>query len=90
MLCLDGHADVNIQSDDGWTPLMWAAYTKNVELLKILLKYGGDTIELWLQNKFGRTALDEALKRNLDDNAAALQNHARQYENGAQLELCKK
>eukprot|EP00945_MAST-04E_sp_MAST-4E-sp1_P002731 g2731.t1 len=90
LLCLDGHADVNIQSDDGWTPLMWAAYTKNVELLKILLKYGGDTIELWLQNKFGRTALDEALKRKLDDNAAALQNHARQYENGAQLELCKK
>ena len=36
LLCWKGGADINRQSNDGWTPLMWSVYTDSVEVSKFL------------------------------------------------------
>eukprot|EP00600_Ochromonadales_sp_CCMP1393_P009608 CAMPEP_0174954688 /NCGR_PEP_ID=MMETSP0004_2-20121128/565_1 /TAXON_ID=420556 /ORGANISM="Ochromonas sp., Strain CCMP1393" /LENGTH=341 /DNA_ID=CAMNT_0016202533 /DNA_START=135 /DNA_END=1160 /DNA_ORIENTATION=+ len=44
MLVREGKADVNIRERDGWTALMMAAFTGNVDLVHILLEFGADPL----------------------------------------------
>ena len=39
---LDSGADVNAKDKDGWTPLLWAAYNGNAEVISVLLQAGAD------------------------------------------------
>lgn len=55
---------VNIVDNFGWTPLMSAAYSGNIEIIKFLLKLGANKS---LQDKSGHTALDFAIKKNHPD-----------------------
>jgi ankyrin repeat protein len=41
-ILLDHHADVNSQNLDGWTPMMVAVNTDNLELVKLLIHYNID------------------------------------------------
>jgi ankyrin repeat protein len=52
--------DVNIRDENGWTPLMYAAwYNQNPEVVKILLEAGADAK---LVDDFGKKAIDYAKK----------------------------
>ncbi|WP_372369366.1 ankyrin repeat domain-containing protein [Candidatus Uabimicrobium sp. HlEnr_7] len=53
-LLIEKGAKVNLQDDEGQTPLFYAA---NVEVAKLLLKAGADTT---IKNKKGKTAVDVA------------------------------
>uniref|UniRef100_A0A3Q2XYX0 Uncharacterized protein n=1 Tax=Hippocampus comes TaxID=109280 RepID=A0A3Q2XYX0_HIPCM len=37
-----GQVDVNAQDSGGWTPIIWAAEHKHVEVIKVLLNRGAD------------------------------------------------
>ncbi len=50
-------ADPNALTPDGATPLMWAVYQDDLELVRALIEAGA---EVALQNEFGTTALTEA------------------------------
>jgi len=52
-------ADVNAAQGDGTTPLQWAAYKLDVDLVERLLKRGAKAAT---QNRFGATPLDEGAK----------------------------
>jgi ankyrin repeat protein len=54
---LDAGADVNMRASDGTTPLMWAAYQDDVELVRRLIDSGADATA---QNDYGASALSEA------------------------------
>jgi ankyrin repeat protein len=54
----DGNIDVNHQDDLGWTPLMWAVFSKSNEVIDILLSH--PEIELDIQDSQGKTAWDWA------------------------------
>jgi uncharacterized protein len=55
-------ADVSATNDDGWTPLMMAAYSnKNPEVITVLLKAGAN---LSAGNRYGVTALILAASAN--------------------------
>lgn len=57
-------ADVNVAQPDGTTPLHWAAYQNDVQLVNALLKRGAKPN---VENSFGSTPLAEAVKvGNLD------------------------
>tara|TARA_B100000674_G_scaffold466882_1_gene451337 strand:+ start:2117 stop:2737 length:621 start_codon:yes stop_codon:yes gene_type:complete len=53
---LNAGVECNSQDQDGWTPLMKAAFKKNFELVKLLLEFGAKD-SLNLQNSCGWTAL---------------------------------
>ncbi|KAM6899978.1 histone-lysine N-methyltransferase EHMT2 [Xenentodon cancila] len=42
MLLETGQVDVNAQDSGGWTPVIWAAEHKHVEVIKVLLNRGAD------------------------------------------------
>ncbi|XP_054619390.1 histone-lysine N-methyltransferase EHMT2-like isoform X1 [Dunckerocampus dactyliophorus] len=42
MLLETGQVDVNAQDNGGWTPIIWAAEHKHVEVIKVLLNRGAD------------------------------------------------
>lgn len=52
-------ADVNAAQGDGTTPLHWAAYRLDQELVRLLLERGADADA---QNRYGSTPLAEAVK----------------------------
>jgi len=52
-------ADVNATQPDGTTPLHWAAYKLDLELVRMLLERGA---EPHVTNRFGASPLDEAVK----------------------------
>ena len=56
--------NINIQNDDGLTPLMYACGTKDVDICKLLLDNGAQTN---IKNRKGETALifskDEEIKK---------------------------
>jgi ankyrin repeat protein len=56
---IDSGADVNAAQGDGATPLHWAAYRLDVDLVDRLLKHGASAAT---QNRFGATPLGEAAK----------------------------
>jgi ankyrin repeat protein len=56
-LLLEHGADPNTQDEYGDTPLHWAAFGDNVEVVKLLLEYGADPT---VKDKDGRTPLDLA------------------------------
>jgi len=52
--------DVNNRDENGWTPLMYAAwYNQNPEVVKVLLEAGADAK---LVDDFGKKAIDYAKK----------------------------
>src|SRR5262245_35676101 len=51
------HADVNDQSGDGSTPLLWAAHSSNVDIARALLGAGAKAD---IPNNYGITPLLEA------------------------------
>ena len=53
ILLLAAGANVDKQENNGWTPLMGAAYNGNIEVVKELLKAGANKK---LKNKDGKTA----------------------------------
>lgn len=57
-LLLDHGANVNLQTDRGWTLLHTAAYYGHVDLVQLLLDYGADVNS---KNKKGRTPLHLAV-----------------------------
>ena len=54
MLLANG-ADPNLTDYSGWTPLHFAVDNDALELVRVLLEYGGD---LTIPNIFGRTSVD--------------------------------
>jgi len=56
-LLLDHGADINIKSDLGRTPLIWAAMCAEPDTVEILLRRGADVTP---REKYGRTALQWA------------------------------
>ena len=66
-ILLDAGADINEPRDgDKMTPLMWAAYKGNAEMVKLLLSKGADVN---LKNSKGKTALDLSKNSNRTDAA---------------------
>src|SRR5690606_3047511 len=57
LAALDAGADANLRGPDDTTPLMWAAYNGDVELVKRLIAAGAD---VHTKNHFGSFALSEA------------------------------
>jgi uncharacterized protein len=53
-------ANINKPSADGRTPLMWAAWRDNVQMIDLLLEHGADTTAV---DKDGWNALDLAIVR---------------------------
>ena len=51
---LDYGTEVNLQNEDGYTALMWAAIYGNLDIVRLLLDRGAN---LYLQNNNGKTAL---------------------------------
>jgi ankyrin repeat protein len=54
-LLLNEGANVNDQSIDGYTPLMFAAVNKNKEYIKNLIKYNAN---LYIRNNDNQTVFD--------------------------------
>ena len=63
ILLLAAGANVDKQSDDGYTPLIYAAYWGKIEVVKELLKAGANKK---LTNKYGKTAYDYASKEEIE------------------------
>uniref|UniRef100_A0A3Q4BHV7 Uncharacterized protein n=1 Tax=Mola mola TaxID=94237 RepID=A0A3Q4BHV7_MOLML len=42
MLLETGQVDVNAQDSGGWTPIIWAAEHKHIQVIKVLLNRGAD------------------------------------------------
>ena len=61
--------DLNHPNNDGWTPLMAASACGKPEVVRVLLAAGADKD---LRTNDGKTALDEAIRRNQDACAALL------------------
>ena len=57
-------ADVNVEDDQGWTPLMVASYSGFTSIVKELLKHDANTA---VKNKKGLTAFDLATLNNHSD-----------------------
>lgn len=55
---------VNLKNEDGFTPAMVAARLSHLEMMKILVDAGAD---LAAKNKFGKTALDIAIRSQNSD-----------------------
>ncbi|MGH8148970.1 MAG: ankyrin repeat domain-containing protein [Steroidobacteraceae bacterium] len=53
------HVNVNAAAPDGSTPLMWAVYTVDQQMVRALLKRGAKAN---VTNRYGATALTEAVK----------------------------
>src|SRR5690606_1214 len=53
------HVEVNVTAPDGSTPLMWAAFNADHEMVQALLKSGAKAD---VTSKYGATALSEAVK----------------------------
>ena len=65
-------ADVNSADDDGWTPLIYAAYRGNTDITILLLKYRTNINAV---NKYGDTALMMACWNGYIDIAELLIEH---------------
>lgn len=71
---LDSGMDPNTQDSRGWSPLMWAAAKKNLDVVKLLLEHGADPN---LVNYLGQVAIMYASRYGSYEIAKAL------VENGA-------
>jgi len=71
---LDQGADVNASNENGWTPLMWAAWSayNDPNYIDILLAHGA---EIDARNKVGRSALMLAVIKGRGDIVAILSAH---------------
>ncbi|XP_065191801.1 espin-like protein [Sycon ciliatum] len=58
-------ADVNAQNSLRWTPLHWAVFNNNINVVKVMLSHDSDgvTLDTTLRDSEGRTALDLARQR---------------------------
>ncbi|KAI1883190.1 hypothetical protein AGOR_G00242660 [Albula goreensis] len=72
-LLLAGGADVNMQDQDGSTPLMWACEHGHAHITSLLLQHGG--CDTSLTDKVGRTALSLALDSSHSEIADLLRAH---------------
>ena len=80
--CITKNAiDINMQDKDGWTALMYTAYTNNIEVTKYLIEYGADVN---IQNIDGSTALIHAACEGYLETIMCL------VEHGAQIDIQKK
>jgi ankyrin repeat protein len=71
-LLLAHGADINVQDEDGWTPLYLASTRGTLEAVRLLLKHGAD---VEVKNNNGKTALQEAAARGHDDVVKLLREH---------------
>lgn len=63
---------MNVQNNDGWTPLHQAAYHNYTDLMKVLLQYGADRS---IKTYRGKTALDQARRWNHGEAIQLLQQY---------------
>src|SRR5690606_15826071 len=61
---IDAGAEVNAQDEEGWTPLMRAAYDDDIEKVQILLFAGA---ELNARNNEGENAWDQTADPEIED-----------------------
>lgn len=61
---IERDANVNLQSGDGSTALIFSVLNRNVELISLLLKYGANKT---IRDSAGNTALSHAKKRALNE-----------------------
>ena len=71
-LLLEHGADINVQYDDGRTPLHTASYNGALEVVRVLLEHGAD---VEMKSRQGNTALQEAAERGHDEVVELLQEH---------------
>jgi hypothetical protein len=67
--------DINIQDEDGTTPLMYASYWNKIEIVKLLLNH--PDINIFLKDDDGKTALDWVKQKNYKEIESLLINHDR-------------
>jgi len=63
-LLIDNGADVNGKTDEGRTPLHWAAYSGHKEIAELLI---GEGAEMNAKERDGRTPLNFASKKSIKD-----------------------
>ena len=71
-LLLEHSADINVQTDEGVTPLHQASYNGALEVVRVLLEHGAD---VEVKGKDGMTALQEAAKEGHDEVVKLLREH---------------
>ena len=69
---LEHGADINVQDDDGWTPLHRASYDGALEVVRVLLEHGAD---VEVKGEDGMTALQEAADYGRDKVVELLREH---------------
>lgn len=70
---LENGTNPNIQNENGWTPLHFAASHGFIKIIKILLEYGANPN---IQNIYGRTPLDCAIWNNQEKSIEILLSHS--------------
>ena len=78
---MNSGANLNIQSNDGWTALHLAAQGGYVEIIELLLDSGAD---LNIQNNGGWTALDIAKDHNREQVVEVLLQRGAEYGPGSE------
>ena len=73
-LLLEADAEIDAQSNDGWTPLILASYYGEEAAVRELLK---GKPNLHLKDKSGKTALDYAREKNRQSIVDLLVDHER-------------
>jgi len=71
-LLLEHGADINVQNLFGWTSLLWASYSRALEVVHLLLKHGAD---VEAKRKGGRTALQLVAEKGHDKVMELLREH---------------
>jgi len=71
-LLLEHGADMNVQDDDGWTPLHRASFFGALEVVRVLLEHGAD-VEVKIDS--GETALQAAAEGGHDKVVELLRGH---------------
>jgi ankyrin repeat protein len=71
-LLLEHGADINVQDEDGWTPLHWASMNGALEVVRLLLEHGS---EVEAKHNGGKTTLQVAVDRGHAEVVELLREH---------------